>query len=280
MRHLLGMLAAATAAGLALGACDDGGGGGAADAGTDLDTDTDTDTDVDTDTDADTDTASCTGVPWEGDYAIDGGADLAGLVGYEAVQGDLSITADDLSDLDGLQCLSEVEGSLRVIEATALASLAGLQGLDVIGGDLEILDAAEGGVGVLANATLPSLSSLGGDLRLRDHPELEILSISDLGGVGGTFDLTGNEALTTVTALDLAVINGDFVFVGNDDYEDFDGLNTLAVVDGDVKIYDNGALPYCRICDLLDQLSGFDGALELHDNITDPCWVDSTLTCP
>ena len=108
---------------LAAACSDEPGGVPDASTGTDTGSDSDTGSDTDTGTGSDTDTGTCENLTWEGDYTIDAGADLDGLVGYATVTGNLAITADGINDIDGLECLSQVQGHLRVIEAANLLDL-------------------------------------------------------------------------------------------------------------------------------------------------------------
>ena len=135
-------------------------------------------------------------------------------------------------------------------------------------------------MGNLGNMTLPSLSDVGGDLVVSDNPDLSNISVSNLTAIGGSFEVLRNESLATLTALDLVAINGDFVFESNAVCEDFDGMYNLGTINGDLAVTGNGTLPYCEICDLLAQLSGFGGAITAEDNVADPCWTDAGLDCP
>jgi len=280
MRQALALLLGAMLLGFAANGCgdDDGTPDSIFDSGTDLDIDSDSDTD--TDTDADTDTGTCEDMVWEGDYSIDAGADVAPLVSYSVVTGNLVITADGIGNIDELHCLSEIGGDLRIVEAASLVNLGGLQGLDEVGGDVLIADVPDAGVGSMANVTLPSLSDVGGSLSVTDHPDLINISVSNLTAIGGDFVVAHNPSLATLTALDLIAINGDFVFEDNDNCEDFDGMYPLSTINGDLDVAGNAALPYCQVCDLLDQLSGFDGEITCHDNASDTCWADAGLDCP
>lgn len=246
------------------------------DGGTDLDVDTDSDSD----TDADTDTGTCEDLIWEGDYSIDAGADIEPLVSYAEVTGDLIITADGISNISALQCLRDVGGDLLVLEASNLVDLGGLQALDAVGGNLAVTDVPDAGTGDMSNVTLPSLSDVGGDLVVTDHPILSNLSVSNLTAIGGDFVVARNPSMATLTALDLIAINGSFVFTDNDNCEDFDGMYPLSTINGDLTVVANESLPYCQVCDLLDQLSGFDGDVTCHDNVSDTCWADAGLDCP
>ena len=73
---------------------------------------------------------------YEGDVALVTAEDVAALEGYTIIAGDLVILASELKDLEGLECIIEIEGNLIVVDNDQLTSLMGLGGLGFIGGDL------------------------------------------------------------------------------------------------------------------------------------------------
>ena len=116
--------------------------------------------------------------------------------------------------------------------------------------------------------------------RLGDFEIAQVAGVAAVAVDGlGDFAVSRNGSLATLTALDLVAINGSFIFDDNDEVEDFDGMYNLNSIGDDLSVTGNGALPYCQVCDLLAQLSGFNGTITCFDNIADPCWVEDALDC-
>ncbi|TCI01286.1 hypothetical protein EZV61_18590 [Corallincola luteus] len=133
---------------------------------------------------------------------LDTASVMADLQGVEVIEGSLFISETGMSDLTGLESLTEIGGDLIIYEDAELTSLRGLENLQRIGGmltiynavslvDLNGLDAVEivqDGIEMEANAAMVSLNGLN--------------SLTSLPGgiiVSGQYLFSSLEALSNVT---------------------------------------------------------------------------------
>jgi len=266
MRTIL-LLAALTALlAVPITACDSSDGGGDSDTDTDTDSDTDTDTDSDTDTDADTDTCDL-GV-YDGGVNIYDTDDIEELKGYTAVSGGLDVSGDELTDLTGLECLTEVD-MLFISHCGSLASLTGLDALTTVGSNAEITDDA-----VLEDLTgLGSLTAVGGAFDLGSLPlvtdltgleNLETASLLRISSMDGLSDISGLDGLTTLGPEGMRIL-------WCDELTSLGGLDSLTQIDGDLAAIGNTQLPFCEVCTLLEQLDEPPTTVTVSGNLDDEC---------
>jgi hypothetical protein len=141
-----------------------------------------------------------------------------------ALQGNVSISGSDITNLSGLNNLTSIGGRFEIYDNAALTSLTGLENLSSIGGFLEIGGWDEGD----GNPSLTSLVGLEG--------------LISIGGLG----IGGNDVLTSLSGLNN--INGSSISYLTINYNPL--LSTCAVKsicdylvspNGTVEIHDNAA---------------------------------------
>lgn len=132
---------------------------------------------------------------WPGNYDVDDRADIERLIGFTAIDGNLSISTPDLTDLSGLECLETITGNLYVTDNSFLRSLNGLEGLTTL----------EGGLSIMVNPNLESLDglanlpALGRGAEIWNNPSLSSLAgLSSLTTIAGTLRVTSNASMTTL----------------------------------------------------------------------------------
>lgn len=77
----------------------------------------------------------------------------------------------------------------------------------------------------------------------------------------------------------VASVGGNLNVSSNDNIASLDGLASLTAVGGTAMwVTLNPLLPYCEVCDLLDQLADVPGTLSITDNQPDACW-SGELVC-
>ena len=127
----------------------------------------------------------------EGSYVIDGidtVADLEALSGCTSITGSLTIHGSPLTSLEGLECLTHIEGDLEFIFNDSLASLTGLESLETI--DNRLL--------IWSNESLINLAGLESIESLRDlwiHGNDSLISLrglDSLESVGQYLGITSN----------------------------------------------------------------------------------------
>lgn len=90
------------------------------------------------------------------------------------IEGDVEIIGDDITNLNGLNVLTAIEGGLKIGENDSLTSLTGLDNIASVGGTLRIF----------MNPALTSLSGL-----------------DNVSSIGGNLRITGNDTLGSLIAL-------------------------------------------------------------------------------
>ena len=213
-----------------------------------IDDDCDGETDEWEDTGPDTTTGVDTGPPdcvlgeYFGDHQIDYFADFAEIAGYTGITGDLRIKCENCANLDNLACLTTV------------------------GGDLFVGNPFSGGE----------------DQPAEGNPLLEDLDgLSNVSGTVFSLGVYYNPLLADISGLlGITTVEGALYVGSNDPLTNLDGLDNVTSVAWDVEVYENYYLPYCEVCALLDQLTGFTGDVYCGLNLDDSCWSDSGLDCP
>ena len=115
--------------------------------------------------------AACDGGKvYEGELRVESAGDLALLDGVTIVDGDLQITAEDISELT-LNSLEEVKGDLWVRYNTRMTSL-----------------------------TMNSLSAVSGGLSIAQNERLATINMDNLSSVGGSFAISYNCKLPSFRA--------------------------------------------------------------------------------
>ena len=180
----------------------------------------------------------------------------AALYGHcDRVNGDLRVSAPELSDLSALASLRSVSGKLEIAGNSSLVDLAGLASLEQVG-SLSIHD----------NPELDSLSGLAklhetASVTISDNPELG--SLRGLEGLTrvGTLVLEHNGLYQTVGLSNLTEV-GDLVIDGNAKLNGLQGLGALSHARS-VEIANNP-----RLCarGMLPALAHVDHRLRLNRN--------------
>jgi hypothetical protein len=141
----------------------------------------------------------------------------ANFPGCSEIEGDVFIGSPDgnlnIMNLQGLNSIVQINGSLDIIGCYSIGDLSGLNSLIQVGESVEINSCTE----------LDNLSGL-----------------NSLTHVGGGFKITLNNILTNIEALEsLTSIGGDLYLVNNVTLHSFDGLDNLISVTGLIHISHN-----------------------------------------
>jgi hypothetical protein len=208
--------------------------------GTDVDTDTDSDADTDSDggsdggdTDTDSDSETDWGCPdgdlvWEGNYSATTSADISALFGYSEIHGDLILSGEELTNLDGLECLKNIDGSLFM----GWVSWA----WDWYSSDCEQF--GDGGTGIVDVAGLLNLSSISGSLVISGNDNIsDIDGLNSLETVGGQLQITFNSSLGDVSGLNsLQTVGSHVGILSNYSLVSLNGLTSLHSIGGDLSV--------------------------------------------
>ncbi|MCX6304914.1 MAG: T9SS type A sorting domain-containing protein [Bacteroidetes bacterium] len=150
--------------------------------------------------------------------------------GCTQIAGNVTISGYNITNLNGLDVITSVGGSLMIECNESLASLAGLNNVTTVGGNLYV----EG------NMMLTNLQGLNG-----------------LAFVGGDVEFTDNIALVNLTGMEgLSDIHGRLWIDDNTALSGFTGLNYLVSVAGTVKIFSNSSLASLTGLESLTSIGG------------------------
>jgi len=187
------------------------------------------------------------------------------------IEGDVRIIGDDISNLNGLNVLTSIEGSLIIVLNDILINLTGLENLTYISGNLEVgtFDINYVGNPSLNSLTgLENLDSIGGDFFIYANGALESLSgLESLASISGSLSITHNTTLTSLAGLETLILIGGGIliggpFVGNVSLNSLTGLNNVTSIGGNLQIKHNDALANLSG---LDNLNTIGGNLWLYD---------------
>lgn len=154
-------------------------------------------------------------------------ADLA-AAGCSTLDGNLSITAPEITDVEGLETIQTITGDLEILSTDSLESLQGLDNLGSVGGSL-IISANEALSDLSALAALSEVGAEGAAaLVVVDNAMLATLE----GLAGVTFTLASitiytNEALETLQGLNGVTSVQNVAIVNNVALTDISGLSEL-----------------------------------------------------
>ena len=183
---------------------------------------------------ASTATVDCNAaIACKGDRSIHSGAELLLLKTCSTIEGNLVIHNIDGTTLEGLECLSAVQGDLKITDNTSLANLRPLGNLTSVGGSINIVRNAS-----LANLTgFENLTALGTGLIIRDNAALTTLTgLENLRVVPGLLWIR-NARLTSLAGLENLTIVGGMTISGNHTltslhgFEQLTSLRRLDIVD-------------------------------------------------
>lgn len=209
-----------------------------------------------------------------GHLTIDGNDinNLNGLNVLTSIGGTVLIpTNPALTSLSGLENLTSIGGNLTINGNTSLASLSGLEGLNTIAGSLTI--AANN---LLSNLTgTDSLTFIGGNLVISNMYSLtDLEGLGSLTSIGGHLSIFDNHSLTSLTGLENLASLGGYIKIGQQ-YGGNPVLTSLTGLDNinagsitDLTIVYNDSLSTCDVQSICDYLAAPGGTFEIHDNAT------------
>jgi hypothetical protein len=124
--------------------------------------------------------------------------------GCTVIEGDVNIKGEDITDLNGLIILNSIEGNFHIggfwsLSNNSLTNLQGLNNLTTIGGSLEI----NYNIALLTTAGLDNLLSVGSDLSIHSNNNLaNLIGLNGLSMVGGGISICYNGELSSLEGLE------------------------------------------------------------------------------
>lgn len=179
------------------------------------------------------------GRTYNGDYYIKYIQDVKNLEGYSVINGDLIISESSVSNLNGLECLTRIEGTLNIIKNEELINVDAFKNLTSIGGTLKLE-----GNSILTNLKgFQNLISVG-RLIIKSNDELmNIEDLRNLTSIQGGLYIESNHSLTSLSGLDnITSIGDDLVIYNNSALTDITNLSSLTSVEDNLSIEYNSAI--------------------------------------
>ncbi|MBC8489933.1 MAG: T9SS type A sorting domain-containing protein [Bacteroidetes bacterium] len=170
------------------------------------------------------------------------------------IEGDVEVYGNSIANLNGLNVLTAIGGTLYIHSSNSLTNLVGLESLTSIGGTLDI----QGSNSLTNLVGLESLTSIGSHLHFFLNQNLVSLSgLENLTSIGGSLSLFHNSALASLTALEnLTLIGGNITIYSNDALTNLSGLENISSLGGGLYIYNNDYLNSLTGLDNLTSVSG------------------------
>ena len=205
----------------------------------------------------------CEGLVYEGTFTPQRSSQLSRFCddGYSIISEDLVVNRTGLTALNGLECLCEVRGDVKITSNASLYRLNGLNNLRLIGQSLRVNHNSS-----LNNFdALTSLAWIGQDLRVHSESSLgNINGLTALEVIGHDISIEGNASLRTVGSLDaLTWLGNSFLVRNNSSLSSLSGFNALPWIAGQLEIVGNSSL---RSINGLNQVSIIEGHFYINNN--------------
>jgi len=191
------------------------------------------------------------------------------------LEGNVSIIGNDIANLNGLNGVASIGGSLGIAMTNSLTSLTGLENLVSVGSGLWINENAD-----LASLDgLGKLTSITASYLLWENDILtSLIGLDNQASIGGSLVIGkifppfggGNPALINLTGLEsLISLGADLLIRDNPNLKDITGLdNIIAGSILNLFVYENDSLSNCDIKGICDYLASPNGTIEIHHNKT------------
>ena len=195
--------------------------------------------------------------------------------GCTEIEGDVWIVGDDITNLNGLNTLTSIGGTITIIANISLSSLSGLENLTHIVGNLEIDD----NTALTSLSGLEGLTTVSGTLQIEYNDVLSSLSgLSNLTTVGKYVWITDN-AMTDLTGLENLVTIGEGVLgiSQNAVLTSLSGIDNLSQGSiADLRITNNPLLTTCHVKSVCDFLAEGGGEVQIYGN-SYPCHTTAQI---
>ncbi|KAA6441159.1 T9SS type A sorting domain-containing protein [Dyadobacter flavalbus] len=175
--------------------------------------------------------------------------------------GNLKISGADITNLDGLSGIKEINGYLDISINPLLTNVNGLSGLTKVSGYIEISNNKS----LVSLAGLESLAIAGNSIKLANNAALKSISaLSKLTTIKSSLEISKNDVLPNLNGFGaLAQVFGYVEISQNPLLTSLSGLESLQMVGGNLRIAENNVL---KSFSSLDSLTNINGFLEISNN--------------
>lgn len=186
---------------------------------------------------------------------------LHGLGLLDSIGGDLLIKDTDLTNLQGLEHLSYIEGAVRIRTNPDLQSLEGFPDLDKINKTLWL----EGNRQLKTLEHLEGIEVIMNNLHIQDTGLTSFDGLGNLREIEGFVNIYGNDSIQSLSGLEgLERINKSMFLGSNLSLESVNGVESLLEIGKYLHLYDNWIL---EDLDGFSNLQSIGGPLELVRNL-------------
>ena len=187
-----------------------------------------------------------------------------------AIEGNVEIIDNwddiDIRNLDGLNTITQIGGSLEIRQCGLLDSLSGLNNLTAIGGDLIIFNNND----INNLSGLDGIYNIGGAIRIEGNTYLTSLKgIGNINFIKDDLVITGTGILTNLSGLEnIDSIGGDLILHWHEDLVSLSGLNGLKFLGGKFLVTSAFNLKSFTGLDSLTEIGGdlvISGCYDIYD---------------
>ena len=160
--------------------------------------------------------------------------------GCTQIEGNMEIRGSNIINLDGLNVITSIDGTLTLRMLNHLTDFSGLNNLQSIGKSLNILANAS----IVSLSGLESLTSIGLSLQVWLNISLQSMDgLNNLIYVGTDIIFDANYALTAITGLEsVTSIHGTLDVRENEALNDISGFSNVDSIYGHLVVYNNNSL--------------------------------------
>jgi len=179
------------------------------------------------------------------------------------IEGDVQIIGADIANLNRLNVLTSIGGTLQINYTDSLKALSGLNNVTSIGGHLMIVSN-----NALTSLTgLEGVTSIVGSLWIQANNALTSLTgLNNVTSVGGELFMGYNTIITNLTGLEgLKSLGGQLGINSNNALTSLTGLEELKSIGGNLGIQSNATLASLTGLEGLDSISGY---IWIKNNLT------------
>ncbi|GGB87890.1 T9SS type A sorting domain-containing protein [Dyadobacter sediminis] len=175
--------------------------------------------------------------------------------------GNLKISGADITNLDGLSGITEINGYLDISINPLLTNVNGLSGLTKVSGYIEI----SSNKSLTSLSGLESLTTAGNSIKLANNTVLTSISaLNKLTTIKSFLEISKNDALPSLNGFGaLAQVFGYVEISQNPLLTSLSGLGSLQLVGGNLRIAENNVLSSLSSLDSLTNINGF---LDISNN--------------
>ena len=162
-----------------------------------------------------------------------------------SLNGSLKIKGNDINNLEGLNGIDTIHGSLTIQGNYYLLNFEGMSSLKSIGGSFGVGYYEGNDNPRLRNFTgLEGLETIGGNVYVYLNERLTSLAgLENLHSIGGRMEIVSNDSLLSLNGLqNLDSINGDLYLNGNDLLSEISSLSELKYINGQLTFNNNESL--------------------------------------